>query len=64
MATLRIPDKNVTLQDPFAVRQFLDLRGIVNERWAADRDLPYSATNEQVLSASYATPTGSDGANG
>jgi 1,2-dihydroxy-3-keto-5-methylthiopentene dioxygenase len=51
MATLRIPDKNVTLQDPFAVRQFLDLRGIVNERWSADRDLPSSATNEQVLAA-------------
>ena len=51
MATLRIPDKNVTLQDPLAVRQFLDLRGIVNERWSADRDLPSSATNEQVLAA-------------
>lgn len=51
MATLRIPDKNVTLQDPFAVRQFLDLRGIVNERWSADRDLPSGATNEQVLAA-------------
>jgi 1,2-dihydroxy-3-keto-5-methylthiopentene dioxygenase len=51
MATLRIPDKNMTLRDPSAVRQFLDLRGIVNERWSADRDLPSNATNEQVLAA-------------
>jgi 1,2-dihydroxy-3-keto-5-methylthiopentene dioxygenase len=51
MATLRIPNKNMTLRDPSAVRQFLDLRGIVNERWSADRDLPSNATNEQVLAA-------------
>lgn len=51
MATLRIPDKNMTLRDPSAVRQFLDLRGIVNERWSADRNLPSNATNEQVLAA-------------
>jgi 1,2-dihydroxy-3-keto-5-methylthiopentene dioxygenase len=51
MATLRIPDKNMTLRNPSAVRQFLDLRGIVNERWSADRDLPSNATNEQVLDA-------------
>lgn len=51
MATLRIPDKNVTLRDPSAVRQFLDMRGIVHERWSADRDLPSGATNEYVLAA-------------
>jgi len=51
MATLRIPDKNVTLRDPSAVRQFLDTRGIVYERWSAGRDLPSGATNEQVLAA-------------
>jgi 1,2-dihydroxy-3-keto-5-methylthiopentene dioxygenase len=51
MATLRIPDKNVTLGDPSAVRQFLDRRGIVHERWSADRDLPSGASNEQVLAA-------------
>jgi 1,2-dihydroxy-3-keto-5-methylthiopentene dioxygenase len=51
MATLRIPDKNVTLRDPLAVRQFLDTRGIVHERWSAGRDLPSEATNEQVLAA-------------
>ena len=51
MATLRIPDKNVTLRDPSAVRQFLDVRGIVHERWSADRDLPSGATNEHVLAA-------------
>jgi 1,2-dihydroxy-3-keto-5-methylthiopentene dioxygenase len=49
MATLRIPDKNVTLRDPSTGRQFLDVRGIVHERWFADRDLPPGATNEQVL---------------
>ena len=51
MATLRIPDKNVTLRDPSAVREFLDVRGIVHERWSADRDLPSGATNEHVLAA-------------
>jgi 1,2-dihydroxy-3-keto-5-methylthiopentene dioxygenase len=51
MATLRIPDKNVTLGDPPAVRQFLDRRGIVHERWSADRDLPSDASNEQVFAA-------------
>src|SRR4029079_4229100 len=51
MATLRRPDKNVTLGDPSAVRQFLGRRGIVHERWSADRDLPSGASNEQVLAA-------------
>ena len=49
MATLRIPDKNVTLRDPSVVRQFLDVRGIVHERWYADREIPSGATNEHVL---------------
>ncbi len=51
MATLRVPDKNVTLRDPSAVRQFLDVRGIVHKRWSADRNLPSGATDEQVLAA-------------
>jgi 1,2-dihydroxy-3-keto-5-methylthiopentene dioxygenase len=40
---------NMTLNDPSAVRQFLDMRGIVHERWSADRELPSGATDEQVL---------------
>ncbi len=51
MATLRIPDKNVTLSDPSAIRQFLDVRGILHERWSVDRELPSDATSEQVLAA-------------
>lgn len=51
MATLRIPDMNMTLNDPSAVQQFLDMRGIVHERWSADRELPSGATDEQVLAA-------------
>ena len=51
MAALRIPDEHVTLRDPSAVRQFLGLRGIVHERWSADRALPSNATNEQILAA-------------
>lgn len=51
MATLRIPDKNMTLHDPSAVWKFLDMRGIVHERWSADRHLPSRATDEQVLAA-------------
>src|SRR5215813_60612 len=51
MATLRIPDRNVTLREPTALRQFLDAHGIVHERWSADSDLAFASTNEQVLSA-------------
>ncbi len=51
MATLRIPDRNVTLHEPTALRQFLDAHGIVHERWSADSDLAFASTNEQVLSA-------------
>ena len=51
MATLRIPDKNVTLRDPSAVWEFLNVRDIVHERWAVGRDLPSDATNEYVLAA-------------
>jgi 1,2-dihydroxy-3-keto-5-methylthiopentene dioxygenase len=51
MATLRIPNKNVTLGDPSSIRQFLDARGIVYERWSIDKSLPSGATNEQVLAA-------------
>jgi 1,2-dihydroxy-3-keto-5-methylthiopentene dioxygenase len=51
MATLRIPDRNVTLRDPSAVRQFLDARGIVHERWSAAKDLSFANTNEHVLAA-------------
>jgi 1,2-dihydroxy-3-keto-5-methylthiopentene dioxygenase len=41
----------LTLDDPSAVRQFLDMRGIVHQRWSADRNLPPDATNERVLAA-------------
>lgn len=51
MATLRIPDRNVTLREPSALRQFLDARGIVHERWSAGTDLSFANTNEQVLAA-------------
>lgn len=51
MATLKIPDKHVTLCEPSAVLKFLEVRGIVHERWSADRDLSSGATNEQVLAA-------------
>jgi 1,2-dihydroxy-3-keto-5-methylthiopentene dioxygenase len=51
MATLRLPDKNVTVRDPLIVRQFLDTRGIVHERWSTERNLPPAATSEQVLAA-------------
>jgi 1,2-dihydroxy-3-keto-5-methylthiopentene dioxygenase len=51
MASLRIPDRNVTLREPTALRQFLDARGIVHERWSAGTDLSFVNTNEQVLAA-------------
>ena len=51
MATLHIPDKNVTLCDPSAVSEFLDTRGIFCERWSAGGEIPSGSTNEQVLTA-------------
>jgi 1,2-dihydroxy-3-keto-5-methylthiopentene dioxygenase len=51
MAILRIIDKNVTLRDPSAIRQFLEVRDILYERWSAERDLPSESSNEQVLAA-------------
>lgn len=51
MATLRIPDKNVTLRDPSAIQQFLNARGIVYEQCPADTNLSPEATNEHVLAA-------------
>jgi 1,2-dihydroxy-3-keto-5-methylthiopentene dioxygenase len=51
MATLRIPNKNMTLCDPSDVRHFLDMRGIVHDRWSLDKDLPSNATNEHLLAA-------------
>ena len=51
MATLRIPNKNVTLRDPSTVRQFLNARGIVYDRWSIDKNLLSGTTNEQVLAA-------------
>jgi 1,2-dihydroxy-3-keto-5-methylthiopentene dioxygenase len=51
MATLRIPDKNVTLCDPSTVQQFLGARSIIYERWLPNRSLPSGVTNEHVLAA-------------
>lgn len=51
MATLRMPDKNLTLQDPSAIQHFLATRGIMYERWSINRDLPSGATNGDVLAA-------------
>jgi len=51
MATLRIPDKNMVLDDEQAIRLFLDERGIFYQRWPADAGLPNDATDTQVLAA-------------
>ncbi len=51
MATLRVPDKNITLKEEFEIRSFLDGRGIFFEQWATDVKVSADASNDQVLAA-------------
>jgi 1,2-dihydroxy-3-keto-5-methylthiopentene dioxygenase len=51
MATLIIPDKNVALQDPSEIRDYLAARGIWIDQWEAGHPLPDEATQEEILEA-------------
>ena len=51
MATVRIPDTNITLNDKMEIRKFLDERGIFYERWETEVSLSWDASQDQVLSA-------------
>jgi len=51
MATLTIPDKNVTLKDTATIREYLNARGIWFDQWAAGHPFSDDATQEEVLAA-------------
>ncbi|MGE0200092.1 MAG: acireductone dioxygenase [Candidatus Melainabacteria bacterium] len=51
MSMLTIPDRGETITDESAVRDFLNARGIVFERWVANRPLPDDASQEDILAA-------------
>ncbi len=51
MASLRMPDKNLSLTTDHEIRQFLDERGIFYERWSTDVGLQPDALDVEVLVA-------------
>jgi 1,2-dihydroxy-3-keto-5-methylthiopentene dioxygenase len=51
MATLRIPEENIRLEEDGPVAARLSAEGIVFERWAASKPLADDATTEAVLDA-------------
>lgn len=51
MATLQVPDKNVSLTNESAIRCFLSERNICYDRWGTELPLPDDATDAQVLAA-------------
>lgn len=51
MAILTIPDKDVTLSEPDAIRAYLSERGLWFDQWEASRPLAHSATQDEILSA-------------
>jgi 1,2-dihydroxy-3-keto-5-methylthiopentene dioxygenase len=51
MATVRIPEENVTLTDTRAVDSYLTSRGIDHERWTVDTDLAPDPAPDAVLAA-------------
>lgn len=51
MATLRVPDKHMSLTNESEIRRFLAERGIVYDRWSLERALPADASNADVLAA-------------
>lgn len=51
MAVLTIPDKNVTIREFDAVRDFLAKRGITHEQWHIENRPNDSATQDEILDA-------------
>lgn len=51
MATLNIPDANVTLQNFKEVQSFLESRGIWHDRWTANEPLSLNASQDEILKA-------------
>ena len=51
MATLTIPNKNTTLQDFQAIRDYLNARGIWIDQWEASHPFEDEASQEEILAA-------------
>jgi 1,2-dihydroxy-3-keto-5-methylthiopentene dioxygenase len=51
MATLTIPDKNMTVEDVDAIRTYLAARGILYTQWTADFEFLPDAEQEEILAA-------------
>lgn len=51
MAILSIPEKNIELRDPKAIREFFNERGIFFDQWTCDVVFDDRATQEEILQA-------------
>ncbi len=51
MATLRIPDAGITIENFKEIQNFLKSRGVWHDQWKADLPLSKDATQEEVLEA-------------
>lgn len=57
MAILSIPDKNITITDPKAIRQFFNDRNLYFDQWHCDVTFDDNATQDEILEA-YAKDLG------
>jgi len=51
MAILSIPEKNIEIRDPKAIREFFNERGIFFDQWTCDVVFDDRATQEEILQA-------------
>jgi 1,2-dihydroxy-3-keto-5-methylthiopentene dioxygenase len=51
MAILSIPEQNIELRDPKAIREFFRERGVFFDQWTCDVIFDDSATQEEILAA-------------
>lgn len=51
MATLTIPDKQMTLTEAEEIRVFLSARGILFDQWEANREFSKDAGQDEILAA-------------
>ena len=51
MVIVRIPDKNIKIEDPKEAAEYLSNIGITYERWNTDYPVDASSTQEEILSA-------------
>lgn len=51
MAVLFIPDLGIRQSDPLEIRSYFQARGIVFEQWETKKDVPDSASQEEIIAA-------------